>query len=360
MPIKVLVVDDSSFFRRQITRLLGEDKTLEVIDTAENGKEAVEKALRLKPDVITMDVEMPEMDGIAATREILRHQNIPILIFSSLSTDGAKVTLNAMDAGAVDFIPKRFEDISLKKEEVKRILCDKIHQIGSHNKTRSQKKKKYSTPGDNFVENKSGVPHRAALDSASSSRNRQYKLLAIGTSTGGPLALQQVLKDLPKNFPLPIVLVQHMPATFTPAFADRLNQVCHISVTEAKDGDRLEPGHAYLAPGGKQMTVKKTGAGFKLNVFDGDQGQTYKPSVDITFSSIAQVIPQDALAIVLTGMGADGCQGASKMKSSGASIWAQDEASSVVWGMPAAVIDAGITEKVLTLNDICKQIIRVV
>ena len=352
MPIKVLVVDDSGFFRRQITKLLSDDKMLEVIGTAENGKEAVEKALSLKPDVITMDIEMPVMDGIEATREILRQRKIPILMFSSLTTDGAKATLDAMDAGAVDFIPKRFEDISQKKDEVKRLLCDKIHQVGSHGRTRVLRA---ATP----VKPAPVSPVKTSSISSSSGTSK-FKLLAIGTSTGGPLALQEVLKDLPKDFPLPIILVQHMPATFTLAFASRLDQLCNISVKEAANGDQLEPGHAYLAPGGKQMTVKKIGTHFQLTIFDGDESLTYKPSVDVTFDSIADAIPRDSLAIMLTGMGADGCKGAQKMAAGGSHIWAQDEASSVVWGMPAAVVDAGIAEKVLTLNDIGQQIIRAV
>ncbi len=346
MPIKVLVVDDSGFFRRQITKLLSEDASLEVIDTAENGKDAVEKALRLLPDVITMDIEMPVMDGITATREILRHRRIPILMFSSLTTEGAKITLDAMDAGAVDFIPKRFEDISRNKKEVSRILCEKIHQIGDHGRTRIA-----------YAPKSTVKPVVAAKTSKS---KPEFKLLAIGTSTGGPLALQAVLKDLPENFPLPIVLVQHMPATFTPAFAKRLDQICNISVKEARSGDRLKPGHAYLAPGGKQMKVSKQSGQLVIDVDEGDAGLTYKPSVDITFDSIATVLPDATLAIVLTGMGADGCKGAQKLKAGGSVIWAQDENSSVVWGMPSAVVDAGIVEKVLDLNDIGQQILRTV
>lgn len=345
MPIKVLVVDDSGFFRRQITKLLSEDADLEVIDTAENGKDAVEKALRLQPDVITMDIEMPVMDGITATREILRHRLIPILMFSSLTTEGAKITLDAMDAGAVDYIPKRFEDISRNKKEVSRILCEKIHQIGDHGRTRVS----YAP--------KSSVEPAAT---ATIQSKPDFKILAIGTSTGGPIALQTVLKDLPEDFPLPIVLVQHMPATFTPAFAKRLDQICNISVKEASSGDRLKPGHAYLAPGGKQMKVLKQSGQLVIDVDEGDAGLTYKPSVDITFNSIAEVLPNATLAIVLTGMGADGCKGAQKLKAGGSVIWAQDENSSVVWGMPSAVVEAGIVEKVMDLNDIGKQITRTV
>jgi len=363
MPIKVLVVDDSNFFRRQILKLLSDDDDLEVVDTAENGKEAVEKALRLKPDVITMDVEMPVMDGITATREILRHQQIPILIFSSLTTEGAKTTLDAMDAGAVDFIPKRVEDISQKKDEVKEILCKRLKEIGRQGRNNSSRKHPLH---ESFSHEKvpAGRPSKVAKLSTLFTpppRTAKFKLLAIGTSTGGPLALQKILKSLPKNFPLPIVLVQHMPATFTSAFAQRLNQICDISIKQASNGDQLEAGHAYLAPGGQQMTVKKLiGGSYQLKVFDGDKSLTYKPSVDVTFTSIVESCPGDALAIVLTGMGADGCEGAKKLKASGSQIWAQDEASSVVWGMPAAVVGAGIAEKVIPLADISNQIIRAV
>ncbi len=363
MRIKVLVVDDSGFFRRQISKLINEDETLEVIDTAENGKDAVEKALRLKPDVITMDIEMPVMDGIAATREILRHCDIPILMFSSLTTEGAQLTLDAIDAGAVDYIPKRLEDISKNRKEVQKVLCDKIHQIGSHGRRRFSNEVLTKNPElkpEPSLHKKSTTPFDSTSSIVTSLKKSKYKLLAIGTSTGGPIALQTVLKKIPANFPLPIVLIQHMPATFTPAFATRLDQLCEITVKEACDGDKLKPGHAYLAPGGKQMTVTKMGGGYQLNVTNGDKNLTYKPSVDITFDSIAEVIPRNVLAIVLTGMGADGCKGAKKMKSSGATIWAQDEASSVVWGMPAAIVDAGIADKVLDLNDITDQILRVV
>ncbi|MDH3326667.1 MAG: chemotaxis response regulator protein-glutamate methylesterase [Gammaproteobacteria bacterium] len=350
MRIKVLVVDDSGFFRRQITKLLSTDKGLEVIDTAENGKDAVEKALRLEPDVITMDIEMPVMDGITATREILRHRRIPILMFSSLTTEGAQATLNAMDAGAVDFIPKRFEDISSNRDEVGKLLCNKIREIGSHGRTRLLQAKVTADV----------LPKSTSRVIATSTLHSKFKLLAIGTSTGGPLALQEVLKKLPKDFPLPIVLVQHMPSTFTPAFAKRLDQICNISVKEGASGDVLKPGHAYLAPGGKQMEVVKHGGQLRLDITDGASDLTYKPSVDVTFSSIAKILPNSVLAVMLTGMGADGCEGAKKIKLSGSVIWAQDEASSVVWGMPSAVVEAGVVEKILPLNDIGNQIARVV
>lgn len=350
MPITVLVVDDSAFFRRQIKKLLAEDDGLEVIETAENGKDAVEKALRLKPDVITMDIEMPVMNGIDATKEIMRQRKIPILMFSSLTTDGAQATLDAMEAGAIDFIPKRFEDISRNPDEVSKLLCNKVRAVGSHGRVRIQHEKKATTTA-------SSVPSRK-IELAPEKSSTDYKLLAIGTSTGGPLALQEVLKNIPKNFPVPILLIQHMPATFTPAFANRLDQQCQIGISEAVNGETLKAGHAYLAPGGKQMKLVKRGTQLAVDVQEGDTSLTYRPSVDITFSSIASVVPSNTLAIILTGMGADGCKGAKQLKNGGSAVWAQDEASSVVWGMPAAVVEEKIAEKVLPLKDIGNQIMK--
>jgi len=350
MPVRVLVVDDSSFFRRQIEKLLSSDPELEVIGSASNGQEAIVKARQLKPDVITMDIEMPVMNGILATRAIMQESAIPILMFSSLTTDGAKATLDALDAGAVDFIPKRFEDISRKKDEVQRILCEKVREIGK-NKLRSLRRT--SIPSKP-VETKPASSTRSILSSA----KKSYKLLAIGTSTGGPVALQEILTKLPASFPLPILLIQHMPATFTPAFSSRLNQSCNISVKEAENGDVLEAGSAYLAPGGKQMTLIRIGTQIKIAINEGDSSLTYRPSVDVTFSSIAEILPRQVLAVILTGMGADGCEGAKKLKKNGATIWGQDEATSVVYGMPAAVADAGIVDKVLPLQEFSTQLVE--
>lgn len=345
MTIRVLVVDDSSFFRRQIQKLLLEDPGLEVVGTASDGKEAIEKVRALKPDIVTMDIEMPIMDGIASTREIMRRHPVPILIFSSLATEGAQATFDALEAGAVDFIPKRFEDISKKRDEVQKLLCTKITNIAKHGIITRRVKP---------IHKPIIVGHKAPIKTLSTVTGGKYKLLAIGTSTGGPVALQDVLSKLPKDFPVPILMVQHMPASFTPAFANRLDQTCDIHVKEAEKGDVLCAGTAYLAPGGKQMTVR----GSSIDITDSDPSLTYKPSVDLTFSSLADVFKDKVLAIVLTGMGADGCEGAKKLKSAGSTIWAQDEASCVVYGMPAAVVNAGITEKILPIKDVALNIIK--
>lgn len=357
MPTRVLVVDDSGFFRRRVKEMLNSDPRLEVVGEAANGAEAIEQAARLKPDVITMDIEMPVMDGITATRRIMQSNRCPILMFSSLTTDGAKATLDALDAGAVDYLPKRFEDISKNRDEATRALCDLVHTLsrGQRRAAAPAVVRRPVSPASSAVPRPAVAPRTAspvARPLAPPLRRGQFKLLAIGTSTGGPVALQEVLTKLPASFSLPIVMVQHMPGSFTPAFAARLNQLCAINVKEAADGDILQPGTAYLAPGGKQMLLESRGGRQVLRVVEPEAGQTYKPCVDITFNSIARVYPAQTLAVILTGMGADGREGSRTLKQGGSQIWSQDEASCVVYGMPAAVADAGLSDRVLALNEV--------
>ena len=350
MTTRVLVVDDSGFFRRRVTEMLDTDPMLEVIGQAANGEEAVRMVAELKPDVVTMDIEMPVMDGITATRKIMAATPTPIIMFSSLTTDGAKPTLDALDAGALDFLPKRFEDIAQDREEAKKLLCQRVRDLG-----------RQRLPSRAPSIRKSAPPVAAPTASTAAPARRSVspiQLVAIGTSTGGPVALQKVLSRLPADFPVPLLLVQHMPATFTPAFADRLNQQCAISVKEAENGEVLQAGVALLAPGGKQMVVKGKPGNLSVRVTESSQTETYKPSVDITFKSIAEVLPSQTLAVILTGMGADGREGARALQQNGSSIWAQDEASCVVYGMPAAVVEAGLTEQVLGLDDIGDNITR--
>jgi len=351
MAIRVLVVDDSGFFRRRVTEMLKSDPRLEVIGAAEDGAQAVEMTARLKPDVITMDIEMPVMDGITAVRRIMAATPTPILMFSSLTTDGARATLDALDAGAVDYLPKKFEDISRDKDEAKRQLCERVHAIGSGRRHQTVRPYAVSAPAAAAAKPRSAPPSFAG-------RRGHYKIVAIGTSTGGPVALQEVLTKLPANFPLPIVLVQHMPGSFTPAFAQRLNQQCAITVKEAADGDPVEPGVALLAPGGKQMLVEQRAGRAFIRITESTPGQTYKPSVDTTFTSLVRSFPGQVLAVVLTGMGADGREGARLLKQGGSAVWAQNEASSVVYGMPAAVVEAGLADQVLALQDIGPALVQ--
>ncbi|MCH7420445.1 protein-glutamate methylesterase/protein-glutamine glutaminase [Pseudomonas mosselii] len=371
MAVKVLVVDDSGFFRRRVSEILSADPTIQVVGTATNGKEAIDQALALKPDVITMDYEMPMMDGITAVRHIMQRCPTPVLMFSSLTHEGARVTLDALDAGAVDYLPKNFEDISRNPEKVKQLLCEKVHTISRSNRRFSA----YSSPApaaapvpanshapaSSFASTtpaRTAAPARAAAPAAAHSpapKRKSYKLVAIGTSTGGPVALQRVLTQLPAGFPAPIVLIQHMPAAFTKAFAERLDKLCKISVKEAEDGDVLRPGLALLAPGGKQMMVDGRGT---VKILPGDERLNYKPCVDITFGSAAKSYGDKVLSVVLTGMGADGREGARLLKQGGSTVWAQDEASCVIYGMPMAIVKANLADAVYSLDEIGKHLVE--
>lgn len=362
MTIRVLIVDDSGFFRRRLAEILGSDPQIEVVDSAVDGKEAIEKVKTCRPDVITMDIEMPVMNGIDSTREIMKIQPTPILMFSSLTYDGAQATLDALEAGATDFLPKRFDDISNDKQEARNILCNRVKALAGPRRpvgNRVTSALRQPQPISRDITRPSPakpVPAAPATPKISKKFNPgDYDLVAIGTSTGGPVALQEVLTQLPQNFPLPILLVQHMPATFTEAFANRLNQLCNISVREAKDGDMLQPGLALLAPGGKQMVLQKRGGRMMVNIREETNPlQNYKPCVDVTFESIANSLGGRVLSIILTGMGADGREGCNKLKMRGSTVWAQDEATSTIYGMPAAV--AGIAEQILPLKEIGKKL----
>lgn len=352
MAVRVLVVDDSSFFRRRLTEIFNSDTHIEVIGSAVNGQEAVELVKKLKPDVVTMDIEMPIMDGITAVKKIMQTNPLPILMFSSLTTDGAQATLNALEAGAVDFLPKRMEDISQDREAAKRQLCARVRLISA----RGLKKADAPTSVRPAMKKTESALVRPAMPTRT--RRGGYRLVILGTSTGGPVALQKVLTSLPATFPLPILLVQHMPASFTPAFAERLNKLSGISIKEACDGDHLQKGWAYLAPGGKQMLVEDQRGSQVIRIIESPPDQTYKPSVDITFGSAAKLFAGDVLAVVMTGMGADGREGAKMLKNHGATVWAQDKDTSVIYGMPAAIAEAGLADNILALDAIAPALME--
>lgn len=418
MPLRVLVVDDSSFFRRRVSEILNKDPDLDVVDFATNGREAIEKAEAVKPDVITMDVEMPVMDGITAVKKIMEQNPTAILMFSSLTHKGAKATLDALEAGAIDFLPKKFEDIARDKEEASLTLRQRVKTVarstaafnrrpktsptsslqsslgsssvsssqssssnqrspyasgrGSVNSTFSSSRststfaRRDTTRTTSEAAQRSAATTSPAPTTASSPTSRprsshtgDYKLLAIGTSTGGPVALQTILTALPGDFPTPILLIQHMPATFTAAFASRLDSLCQIRVKEAENGDVLEAGCAYLAPGGQQMLVEGTAPNLKLRVMEDNSPRiTYKPSVDVTFGTTAKALRDKVLAVVLTGMGADGRDGARLLKNMGSTVWAQDEQSCVVYGMPQAVSVAGLADADIPLNEMSSRIVK--
>jgi two-component system chemotaxis response regulator CheB len=354
MVAKVLVVDDSAFFRKRIVEILASDPHIEVVGTAVDGRDAIRQVALLKPDVVTMDIEMPVMDGITAVRRIMAIQPTPVLMFSSLSYEGAQATLDALDAGALDFLPKRFDDITRDREQAKRILRARVRQLAAQKLAKPVAATRMA--GAPTAGSLAAAPRRVRGEEAG--RLAQAQLVAIASSTGGPVALQQVLTALPENFPLPILLVQHMPASFTPAFANRLDQQCAIHVKEAADGDVLRAGTAYLAPGGRQLILQQRLGQVKVHIEDGDPALHYKPCADVTFSSVASVYGGKVQAVVLTGMGADGREGARALKKAGASVWAQDEATCVIYGMPQAVVEAGITDQVLGLPEIGPALVR--
>jgi two-component system chemotaxis response regulator CheB len=371
MTIRVLVVDDSSFFRRRLSEILNASVDLEVVGTAADGEAAIRETLSLKPDVITMDIEMPVLDGISAVRRIMQHCPTPILMFSSLTHDGAKATLDALEAGALDFLPKKFEDIARNRDDAVQVLQQRVREIARKTVGRSAPPPRRATPpprpaltpraGSTTppVARTRPEPVAATPTGSSLSPNSRYKLLAIGTSTGGPVALQTILTQLPANFPYPIVLVQHMPAAFTKAFAQRLNGLCKIEVREAADGDVLKAGVAYLAPGGMQMIVDGRPGNARLRIkTDSSERITYRPSVDLTFASLSKVYGGDVLGVILTGMGADGREGSRMLHGRGAVIWAQDQDSCVVYGMPQAVASAGIASQSYALKDMAGKILR--
>lgn len=328
--------------------MLGNEPMIEVVGFAGDGGSAIIEARRLKPDVITMDVEMPVLDGISAVKRIVAENPIPILMFSSLTHEGAKATLDALEAGAVDFLPKQFD--STTGQEASTLLVRRVLAIGTRGVTR-----RLGTPI---------TPQRVARPveprSAAPVRRGSYKLVAIGASTGGPVAIQTLLSSLPANFPLPIIIVVHMPASFTPAYAERLDSQCAVHVKEAADGDLLRPAHAYLAPGGKQMILERRGEGVVIRIKESTSDQTYRPCVDVSLGSAARLMPRDVLAIILTGMGADGKQAARALKEGGSTVWSQNEESCVVFGMPQAVEKAGLSDRVLALADIGPNLIRAV
>jgi len=369
MAYKVLVVDDSSFFRRRVTDILNKDPQLEVIDVAVNGQEAVDKALSLKPDVITMDIEMPVLNGIAAVKKIMAQSPTAILMFSSLTHQGAKSTLDALEAGALDFLPKKFSEIAQNSDEAGSLLRQRVTQLAKKggvskrsmltNRSPLKRSSNAITTRKSIASSTSPIRDRRSESVLKTASGKSYSLLAIGTSTGGPVALQKILTQFPQDFPLPIIMIQHMPATFTHAFASRLNSLCKINVKEACDGDILKPGCAYLAPGGRQMIIAGTENAAKIKIIDDNSAKiTFKPSVDVSFGSAAKIFGGNVLGVILTGMGADGREGSRMLKAKGATIWAQDEQSCVVYGMPQAVTVAGISQLSLPLESVASSIFK--
>ena len=354
--IKVMIVDDSALVRQVITQAISRDPSIEVVATAQDPIFALEKLKTLWPDVIVLDIEMPRMDGLTFLKKIMAERPTPIIICSSLAESGAQVTMEALAAGAVSIITK-------PKIDLKAFLQDSANDIVANIKAAARANMKavrrIATTAGLPLLNRQKLSADVMLPSAHTGA-RMYgttdKLIAIGTSTGGTQALEAVLTKLPATT-TGIVIVQHMPERFTAMFAERLNGLCQIEVREGKDGDRVRPGLALIAPGGKHMMVKRSGAQYYVEVKDGPLVNRHKPSVDVLFRSVAQSAGRNALGIIMTGMGDDGARGLKEMRDTGSPTIAEDESTCVVFGMPKEAIRLGGAAKVAPLDEIPKEII---
>jgi two-component system chemotaxis response regulator CheB len=349
MIVKVLIVDDSAFMRNVLSSMLSSDHEIQIIGKARDGIEAIELIEKLKPDVVTMDVEMPRMDGISALKHIMEKNPVPVIMVSSLTVEGARVTLDALELGAVDFIPKNLSDLSINIVKIKEILIEKVKNIARSDALK--KRIRYVVP-QKTLEIPRYMPVRTTGE-------RRINIVAIGTSTGGPKALQEIIPKLPKDFPTPIVIAQHMPSNFTGPFAERLNQLSMITVKEAEDGESLKPGVAFIAPGKGHMRVKRVrGIETVVSISVFGEDFIYRPSVDALMHSVAEFFPGRALGVILTGMGHDGLKGLTELKRTGGRVFAQNEDTCVVYGMPKAIVDAGIADKVLSIEEMAGEIIN--
>lgn len=343
--IKVLVVDDSAVVRKIFTEELSRQPDIEVIGAAPDPYVARDKIIQLQPDVLTLDIEMPRMDGLTFLRKLMKHYPLPVIIVSSLTREGGALALEAMEAGAVDVVSKPGEAYSVGDMSVQ--LADKIRAAARVRPADLQKKAAVAQSA------------RPALVSKRSLTESTHKVIAIGASTGGTEALKEVLIRLPPTAP-GIMIVQHMPANFTASFAQRLDSLCRIRVKEAEDGDTVLPGLALLAPGNFHMVMRRSGARYYVNVKSGPLVCHQRPAVDVLFHSVATYAGANAIGVILTGMGRDGAQGMLKMHEAGGRTIAQDEASCVVFGMPREAIAAGGVDRIVPLDQISQVMLDMV
>jgi two-component system chemotaxis response regulator CheB len=341
--IRVLVVDDSPLMRRIISRMLGRDQSIQVVGTAENGEEAIEKVEALRPDVVTMDVEMPRMNGLEALKHIMARNPLPVIMLSASTREGAGITLDALNMGACDFVPKDLSRGALNIARIEEELVRKVKLVA--------KKRIRSFP----VRPEGG---KGPVAFGGQVGKTQRAIVVMGASTGGPPVLQHILASLPRDFPVPIVIAQHMPKAFTQSFAERLNAVAQIEVKEAENQEHLRPGVALLAPGDTHISVKRKGSESIIEFVE-DPNYVYRPSVDLLFSGVARIYESKAVAVILTGMGTDGLNGVREIRAGNGYVIAQDEETSAIYGMPKAVVEAQLANSVAPVHKIAEEIIRV-
>ena len=335
-------MDDSALMRHLLTSILSSDPAIEVVGSANDPFIAREKIKALQPDVITLDVEMPRMDGLTFLEKLMRAHPMPVVMLSSLTERGCEITLRALSLGAVDFITKPNLDLQNGTIALAEEIVNKVKAAAGARLNIRPTLSKASAPLNS-----------AALSSVKTT----HKIVAVGSSTGGTEALKELLTALPADFP-GLVLVQHMPENFTKQFAQRLDGLCRIRVHEATDGDRILPGHALVAPGGRHMEVVRRGAEYTVRVFDGERVNRHRPSVDVLFHSCAQQVGRNAIGIILTGMGSDGAKGLQAMRQAGAFTVAQDESTCVVFGMPKEAIALGAAQEIQPLHEIAPTVLK--
>ncbi|MCT4507978.1 MAG: chemotaxis response regulator protein-glutamate methylesterase [Tepidibacter sp.] len=346
--IKVLIVDDSAFIRKLIKDILSSDEEIEVVDFAKNGKEAIEKLMKNEIDVVTLDVEMPLMDGIDTLKQIMIKKPTSVVMLSSLTKNGADLTIKALELGAVDFITKPSNIFKINNDDMKNLVIDKVKvasTVKSYNKNYTKKIKTIDKVKNN-------------INKSFSKKDNIDSIVAIATSTGGPRALQNVVTDLSSDINSPVVIVQHMPAGFTKSLANRLDNMSSLHVKEAEDGELLRNNTIYIAPGNRHMKFKKERTSIRIILDDGEKISGHKPSADAMFYSLSEIDIKKIIAVVMTGMGSDGSKGLKKLKESKNNIIsiAEDESTCVVFGMPKSVINLGLADKVIPINYIGKEI----
>jgi len=342
--IRVLVVDDSALIRNVVSEILSSDPAIEVVGTAVDPFDAREKIKTLQPDVLTLDVEMPRMDGITFLRNLMRLRPMPVIMLSTLTTQGADITLEALEIGAIDFIAKPRTDQTNGLERFQDLIIAKVKTAAS-SQAQMQRVKAQRL-------NRSTSQRLVA-----SGNIAEKRLIAIGASTGGTEALKDVLVDLPEQMPA-IVITQHIPPAFSDRFARRLDKACAVTVCEAQQGQRIEPGHVYIAPGDRHLKIQRDQSGYRCELVDGPEVNRHKPAVDVMFDSLLAHKPADVVAVLLTGMGSDGAQGMKRLRDAGSVTIAQDEKSSLVWGMPGSAVRLGAASVVTPLDQVADKLVR--
>lgn len=344
--IRAVVIDDSAFMRKSISLMLESDGCIKVLGTARDGEEGYKLVRRLNPDIVTLDIEMPKMDGLTALKKIMQDCPTSVIMISSITTEGAEATLKALELGAVDFIPKELSYINVNIIKIKEDLIRRVKEI--------VKQGSYKSRINRLSYNKSHLPADLVKHPTENFLPRNnYKAIALGISTGGPMTLQKILPEISPNINCPFFIVQHMPPKFTKSLADRLDSICKLTVKEAEHNEIININTVYIAPGGHHMTVnKKTNGTFIIEISDKPIDTLHKPSVDVMLKSISENYGKNIIGIIMTGMGKDGLAGIQQLKNNGGLCIAQNEESCVVYGMPKAIVDEGLADIISPLENI--------